>query len=292
MALEKVKNDTSVLKQAKVFSQSQENVGKGIIIAGDPTGVHQKRDVTQSKWIKGLLLVLCVFVVFAVGGLCVLGVLYNNQLGDFESLHVQHQRALMKLSTQEIHATYMERKLKGLTANLTTVRDQLSFCKVMERKRTANLTTVTDQLSFYKAQFCNLSVDGWTVCGEKIYFSTDQLDWTSSRAMCVSMGADLVTITSQKEQDFLVSKVKESHWIGLNDLETEGRWVWVNNKTLEETRVEFWHKRTSEKSEPDNWKVEDPSGENCASLGLHSSHLHNWFDNSCKRLKRFICEKK
>lgn len=33
MALKKVKNDTSFLEQAKVFSQSQENVGKGIIIA-------------------------------------------------------------------------------------------------------------------------------------------------------------------------------------------------------------------------------------------------------------------
>ena len=33
MALKKVKNDTSFLEQAKVFNQSQENVGKGIIIA-------------------------------------------------------------------------------------------------------------------------------------------------------------------------------------------------------------------------------------------------------------------
>nr|XP_055075381.1 C-type lectin domain family 4 member F-like [Misgurnus anguillicaudatus] len=253
-------------------------------------GVHQKRDVTQSKCTKVLLLVLCVFVVLAVGGLCVLGVLYNNNnLGDFESLHVQHQRALMQLSAQEINATIMERKLKGLMADLTTVREQLSFCKDMESEL-HELKAKNNKLraSLYDAQSCDL----WTVCRGMIYFSTDKRDWASSRAVCVSMGADLVTITSQKEQDFLVSKIKETHWIGLNDLETEGRWVWVNNKSLEETRVEFWHKRTSEKSEPDNWKVEDPSGENCASLGYRGGYLHNWFDNSCKELKRFICEKK
>ncbi|XP_055075364.2 C-type lectin domain family 4 member F-like [Misgurnus anguillicaudatus] len=120
-----------------------------------------------------------------------------------------------------------------------------------------------------------------------IYFSTDKQNWSSSRAVCVSMGADLVTITSQKEQDFLVSKIKETHWIGLNDQETEGRWVWVNNKTLEETRVEFWFKK-----EPDNWKVMDPSGENCASLGDSIGNVHTWFDGSCKEPKRFICQKK
>ncbi|XP_065141371.2 C-type lectin domain family 6 member A-like [Paramisgurnus dabryanus] len=125
-----------------------------------------------------------------------------------------------------------------------------------------------------------------------IYFSTDKRDWASSRAVCVSMGADLVTITSQTEQDFLVSKIKETHWIGLNDLETEGRWVWVNNKTLEETRVEFWYKREFGKSEPDNWKVNDQSSENCASLGDGNGNLHTWFDGPCKDLRRFICEKK
>ncbi|XP_065141258.1 CD209 antigen-like protein A [Paramisgurnus dabryanus] len=248
---------------------------------GDPTGVHQKRDVTQSKCTKVLLWVLCVSVVLAVGGLCVFGVLYNNQLGDFESLHIQHQRALMTLSAQGINATITERNLKGLTGNLTTVRDQLSFYKAMESEL-HDLKAKYNRLraSLHDAQF-------W------IYFSTDKRDWSSSRAVCVSMGADLVTITNQKEQDFLLSKIEETHWIGLNDLETEGRWVWVNNKTLEETRVEFWYKRESGKNEPDNWKVKDPSGENCASLGDSNNKVHTmWFDSSCKEPKKFICEKK
>ncbi|XP_058608514.1 lectin BRA-3-like [Onychostoma macrolepis] len=83
-------------------------------------------------------------------------------------------------------------------------------------------------------------------------------------AYSASYGADLVTITSQSEQDFLASEINEQHWIGLNDLETEGHWVWVNNQTLIETGLQLWHKRPSGQSEPVNWRVTDPSGENCA----------------------------
>ena len=39
MALKEVKNDTSFLEQAKVFSQSQGNVGKGIIISAGEKAV-------------------------------------------------------------------------------------------------------------------------------------------------------------------------------------------------------------------------------------------------------------
>ncbi|XP_056597995.1 C-type lectin domain family 4 member F-like [Triplophysa dalaica] len=141
-------------------------------------------------------------------------------------------------------------------------------------------------------EFCNISAGEWTVCRGLHYFSAEKHDWSKSRDVCISKGADLVTITSQNEQDFLVSKIKETHWIGLNDLDTEGRWVWVDNQTLEETGVQFWNKREYGKNEPDNWSDEDPSGENCASLGEENGNLHIWFDNSCKRQKRFICEKR
>uniref|UniRef100_A0A8C1W3G9 C-type lectin domain-containing protein n=1 Tax=Cyprinus carpio TaxID=7962 RepID=A0A8C1W3G9_CYPCA len=145
--------------------------------------------------------------------------------------------------------------------------------------------------SFFTAQSCNLSVDGWIACHRKLYlFNSDKLNWSSSRAFCVSKGADLVTITSLTEQDFLVSKIKQTHWIGLSDLETEGHWVWVNNQTLNETGVQFWFSEGP--TEPDNWKKQDPSGEDCASLGDSNGNFQSWFDASCKQKKKFICEKK
>ncbi|KTF82967.1 hypothetical protein cypCar_00031035 [Cyprinus carpio] len=45
-------------------------------------------------------------------------------------------------------------------------------------------------------------------------------------------------------------------------------------------------------TEPDNWKKQDPSGEDCASLGDSNGNFQSWFDASCKQKKKFICEKK
>ena len=51
MALKKVKSDTSFLKQAKVFSQSQENVGNGIIIAAGEKALVSLYGSEKDDWI-------------------------------------------------------------------------------------------------------------------------------------------------------------------------------------------------------------------------------------------------
>ncbi|XP_048059659.1 C-type lectin domain family 4 member F-like isoform X2 [Megalobrama amblycephala] len=176
----------------------------------------------------------------------------NENCSQFKDVNVS-----MQLSAQETTSTIM-------TAELTD-----------------NYTRVREQLSFYK---------DWV--GTLYFFSSHKLNWLSSRAFCVSKGADLVIITSQSEQMFLISKIKESHWIGLNDLDTEGHWVWVNNQTLNETGVQFWFKRDTQKSEPDNWRVVDPTGENCAVVKNEAIGSNDWFDISCNYQKKFICAKK
>uniref|UniRef100_A0A8B9GTI7 C-type lectin domain-containing protein n=1 Tax=Astyanax mexicanus TaxID=7994 RepID=A0A8B9GTI7_ASTMX len=114
--------------------------------------------------------------------------------------------------------------------------------------------------------------------GVKCYFfSTDFLNWTNSRDRCVEKGGHLAIITSQAEQ---VSG--GPHWFGLNDLETEGKWMWVNNQ--------FWNKGKDGASQPNNRKDEDPSGENCASLGNENGDFTKWFDASCSKTRQYLCE--
>ncbi|MGH0153470.1 UNVERIFIED_CONTAM: hypothetical protein FKN15_027299, partial [Acipenser sinensis] len=129
--------------------------------------------------------------------------------------------------------------------------------------------------------------------GKCYYFSTDTMNWNSSRTSCVSMGADLVIIESEEEQKFLSEKAKwDSYWIGLTDDVTEGAWLWVDGTPLND-KAKFWATRTHDKGkEPDNYKGADPSGEDCAKLQPKSNSNETWFDSSCKKQYKRICETK
>ncbi|XP_068071306.1 CD209 antigen-like protein C isoform X2 [Danio rerio] len=215
----------------------------------------------------------------------------TNALADSGSL--KEQLSAQKLNSKTLRDDLM-RELEELKDNYTHVREHLVLCVAMKEEfhdLTSRYKILRDLLSYYDAQSCNVSANGWTACrGQLYYFSTSKLNWFSSRDACVSRGADLVTITSQSEQDFLVSKITESHWIGLSDLETEGRWVWVNNQTLNETGIQSWFKGNP--TQPNNRKKNDPSGENCVSQGDIKEELHTWFDSTCKMNQKFICEKR
>jgi hypothetical protein len=66
--------------------------------------------------------------------------------------------------------------------------------------------------------------------------------WTVSRTNCRDRGPgwDLVSIGSQAENDFVTSMVSGSQtWIGANDSDAEGTWVWSNG---EATTYENWYR--------------------------------------------------
>ncbi|XP_066529580.1 CD209 antigen-like protein C [Hoplias malabaricus] len=200
---------------------------------------------------------------------CAVGVLYLNKGVSYEALSEDYSRALERLSVQEHNISETQRKNEKLRLKNLEAEEMVSQCSVCKK--------------------CVLCGDSWTMFGVKCYyFSTDKLNWTMSRDYCTGKGGHLVIITSKEEQDFVSSQTEEKHWIGLNDLEKEGEWTWVNNQSLKETGVTFWFQRTGQQSEPDNWKIQDPSGENCAELDV--SNL--WLDGSCRILKKYICEKK
>ncbi|XP_062841336.1 C-type lectin domain family 4 member E-like [Trichomycterus rosablanca] len=206
----------------------------------------------------------------------------HNQSASFDKLSERFANATAELKLQELKTTAKEREYKQLEEKHQRIHEVLS--KGMDTVFPLSLFLNTANKT------CELCDEGWRSPGLKCYFfSTSNLNWMASRDSCVEKGGHLVIITSQAEQDFLYLNVKETHWMGLNDLETEGKWMWVNNKTLDETGVKFWFE--TDPSEPDNWTVEDPSGENCASLGDEKGNYHRWFDASCQKVKKYICEK-
>ncbi|XP_017541025.2 C-type lectin domain family 6 member A-like isoform X1 [Pygocentrus nattereri] len=233
--------------------------------------VRQRNPLSSKDSLKFLLAALGLLLLCALVALCVLGILYHNKGVSYEALSEQYSSVVERLSVQERITDETEREYDALKLKYRKTHEALSNCS--------------------ECQKCALCGEGWSPFGVKCYnFSTDKLNWTMSRDDCAEKGGHLVIITSQAEQDFVSSRVGEHHWIGLNDLDTEGKWVWVNNQTLNETGVTFWFKRTNHPDEPDNWTQMDPSGENCASLGDENGNTNKWFDAYCHKLKKYICE--
>ncbi|XP_065146852.1 C-type lectin domain family 17, member A-like [Paramisgurnus dabryanus] len=119
------------------------------------------------------------------------------------------------------------------------------------------------------------TADGWIYFQSSLYFiSPEKKSWTESRSYCRERGADLISINNKEEQDFVNKTCKEIVWIGLTDIEEEGKWKWVDGSTL---TIRFWWP-----GEPNNYKdVED-----CA-----LSYKQGWNDVPCTDAFQSICEK-
>ncbi|KAI4896067.1 hypothetical protein NFI96_034418, partial [Prochilodus magdalenae] len=254
--------------------KEQDHTGENCAALGNEIDVSAQAGRSASgnnlkDTLKILLAALSVLLLCALLALCVLGIRYHNKGSSYEVLREQYSRAVERLSEQEHNASETERHYEALKVKYRTAHKVISKCS--------------------ECQKCALCGEGWKPYGLKCYyFSTIKLNWTMSRDYCAGKRSHLVIITSRAEQDFLSTSVGETHWIGLNDLETEGKWMWVNKQPL--TGLTFWYTHENGLKEPDNWKKYDRSGEDCASLGNESGFTDKWFDASCRKLKKYICE--
>ena len=100
-----------------------------------------------------------------------------------------------------------------------------------------------------------------------------------ARAYCVVGGGDLVSFSTKEEQDEALSIIGEAKgsWIGLNDLENEGKFEWSDGSK------DVWM----------NWKKGEPNGrerENCVILAASVSYYPRWADVPCNQKRFFVCK--
>ena len=106
------------------------------------------------------------------------------------------------------------------------------------------------------------------------YFSSGMI-WNDAKEYCESLGGYLVCITSQEENDFVMSIVESDIIIGLSDAENEGVWKWVSGEDV--------HYKNFRSGEPNNEFNEDYA---CLAKSNGS-----WNDGHCEReLWSFVCE--
>ncbi|XP_034015854.1 CD209 antigen-like protein E [Thalassophryne amazonica] len=142
---------------------------------------------------------------------------------------------------------------------------------------------------------CGKCQPGWILVNSSCYFfsnpaSNPKRNWPNSRADCISRGADLVVIDNWEEQQLLNDNYKtdstsktwweNGYWIGLTDIETEEKWVWINNVTQVET---YWIP-----GEPNN---HGPDGEDCGAFYFSGDPMKTRYDGKCQyHLYNWLCE--
>ncbi|XP_052425216.1 C-type lectin domain family 12 member B-like isoform X2 [Carassius gibelio] len=132
-----------------------------------------------------------------------------------------------QLQTNNMNLTEERQQLLTTITNLTEERDQL-LTKI------TNLTEERDQLKSERKDLQKCWPDGWRCHQSSLYFfSSETKNWDESRRYCRERGADLIIINNREEQDFvkIITGSFGYFWIGLTDVEVEGRWKWVDGST-------------------------------------------------------------
>ena len=134
---------------------------------------------------------------------------------------------------------------------------------------------------------CDGQADNLDACPCPVYWRQDRpymfcekdVKWKAAREMCHNHGYHLVTISDKDENAWVAETalaISDSPWwIGLNDQEEEGQWVWEDGEPVVFTA---WHK-----NEPNDWW-----GEDCVELLVDEDGT--WNDADCDTKKLFVCE--
>uniref|UniRef100_A0A8C1XZ21 C-type lectin domain-containing protein n=1 Tax=Cyprinus carpio TaxID=7962 RepID=A0A8C1XZ21_CYPCA len=138
--------------------------------------------------------------------------------------------------------------------------------------------TTTNTISKLHTNLCKLqtSMSKSNICHQSsLYFiSSEMKSWTESRRYCRERGADLIIINNTEEQVSVCVCVcdrdvySDLFWIGLTDIEVEGRWKWVD---------------VSYHTESNSYQGKE---EDCA-----INYSPGWADYPCNYILKWICEK-
>ncbi|XP_022787222.1 uncharacterized protein LOC111327330 [Stylophora pistillata] len=110
-------------------------------------------------------------------------------------------------------------------------------------------------------------------------YSTSQSckNWTEAQKACQLYNTSLITVKSQEENVYIQHRLNgDKGWIGLNDRDTEGTFVWAGNQLSNFT---YWAPR-----QPNDFRL----NEDCVhTLGV--GHKFEWNDVDCKSCHNYTC---
>ena len=167
----------------------------------------------------------------------------------------------------------------------TLLNDKL---EIVKQNSTSIEKYVTDAVSLAKQDILEKLREAmtcehpWEASGDNCYLlSSVAMGWDDAWEHCSSKGGHLLEVDNADETDFLVKKYKAQHtvWVGGNDKETEGVFMWQTSKRTITTNLFY-------PGEPNNKGEED-----CVQLYCNSARVGRLNDGKCATKIKFICEK-
>ncbi|KAK7881150.1 hypothetical protein WMY93_029559 [Mugilogobius chulae] len=117
--------------------------------------------------------------------------------------------------------------------------------------------------------------EGWTKFGSRCFkFISERKTWLDAEKSCLSLGANLVSIHSAEENDFISDLIKTATgsstitWIGGSDAVQEGQWLWSDGSAWDFTS---WYPGQPSNAANEHWKL--------------------WYDIPCTITYVYMCAK-
>ncbi|XP_052806091.1 macrophage mannose receptor 1-like [Mya arenaria] len=189
---------------------------------------------------------------------------YSHWMGNHTPASVAHRTQCSYMATSERNGFW------HATTNCNT--NKQFVCRIQMGRRVLALKT-TPRPTYG-------CPSGWRQQQSNCFKAGDRsLTWTLARQACrnMSVGADLAVINVGSDQS-VVNRLLQSgiiYWIGLNDRQQDGVYVWNDGQAL---------------SSYTNWAPTQPNNlrlqQNC--VGIENNQ---WNDFECRSLRQFVCSK-
>uniref|UniRef100_UPI003AACF744 uncharacterized protein n=1 Tax=Centroberyx gerrardi TaxID=166262 RepID=UPI003AACF744 len=200
----------------KIQSENEE----GSQSSGDSVCVQWRKRWTGAAAV--CLGLLCLLLLALIIGLAV----HNANVAG------HHDAEMQDMQTKYENLTNQWSQVQSSYNSLTAERDTLRNERNQLKNNSSNLAKEKAELQEEVNVRRKPCRPGWIKFNISCYYiSTESKDWLKSRQDCRDKGADLAIINSKEEQNFLTG-FHDRTWIGLSNIPTVGRWMWVDGTFL------------------------------------------------------------
>ncbi|XP_074061188.1 low affinity immunoglobulin epsilon Fc receptor [Macrotis lagotis] len=205
---------------------------------------------------------------------------FKNNVSQCSKTLNQLQKDQTTLKSKD---SQVSQQLDSLEKDKTTFKsqviNQMNDVTQAQEKLQEEMEKLWIEFQSLKGTECTNCPEDWELFQKKCYFfGKEPKTWPQAKYACISLQGRLVSIKSREEQNFLTQKAnKKGSWIGLRDLDVEGKFIWMDGSSLNYT---YWSP-----GEPNNLG----QGEDCVAMRASNGR---WNDAYCRgHQESWICEK-